>query len=119
VEPRQSLARLSAVDGNGNVFLDDYIVQTEPVVDFKTRFSGLIGDELDIRVSPHYLISLRTAYLKIRYLVDKGCIFVGHGLKTDFQVVNVFVPPSQVVASYRPLFFFISYFCTCYISFRK
>lgn len=96
MEPRQALARLSAVNDEGDVFLDDYIVQTESVCDYKTRFSGLVGDELDITCSQHYLISLRTAYLKIRYLVDRGCIFVGHGLKKDFQVINVFVPPSQV-----------------------
>lgn len=27
----------------------------------------------------------------------RGCIFVGHGLSQDFLVVNLFVPPSQVI----------------------
>lgn len=31
-----------------------------------------------------------------RYLVDRGCVLVGHGLKKDFRIMNVFVAPSQV-----------------------
>lgn len=45
---RQSLARVSALDGrhsgsegNAIVMMDDYVVQSEPVVDHLTRFSGL------------------------------------------------------------------------------
>jgi PAB-dependent poly(A)-specific ribonuclease subunit 2 len=38
----------------------------------------------------------RTAYLKLRLLADRGVTFVGHGLKTDFAVCNLFVPPAQV-----------------------
>lgn len=45
---RQSLARVSAVDGrhsgsesNAIVMMDDYVVQSEPVVDHLTRFSGI------------------------------------------------------------------------------
>ena len=45
---RQSLARVSALDGrhsgsesNAIVMMDDYVVQAEPVVDHLTRFSGI------------------------------------------------------------------------------
>lgn len=45
---RQSLARVSALDGrhsgseaNAIVMMDDYVVQSEPVVDHLTRFSGI------------------------------------------------------------------------------
>ena len=39
----------------------------------------------------------RTALLKLRYLVDQGCIIVGHGLQKDFATANIFVPPEQVL----------------------
>lgn len=47
-EGRQGLARVSVVDGRGYgppaaapVIMDDYVVQSEPVVDYLTRFSGI------------------------------------------------------------------------------
>ncbi len=52
--------------------------------------------DLDPHISPHNLVTLKSAYIRLRALVDQGVIFVGHGLKKDFQMVNLVVPPHQV-----------------------
>jgi hypothetical protein len=92
-----ALARVSCLRANGEPFLDDYIQKSEPIMDYLTRFSGLIHGDLDASTSPHHLVSLKTAYLKLRWLVDNGIIFVGHGLSKDFRMINMHVPESQIV----------------------
>eukprot|EP00753_Platysulcus_tardus_P016791 PLAT6041.1.p1 GENE.PLAT6041.1~~PLAT6041.1.p1 ORF type:complete len:647 (+),score=296.72 PLAT6041.1:749-2689(+) len=96
-ESRLSLGRVSVLRSDGLPFIDDYITTSEPVVDYLTRFSGLVPGDLNPSTSPHYVVSLKTAYLKLRHLVDRGCIFVGHGLAKDFRILNVYVPPEQIV----------------------
>ncbi|CAE7664457.1 PAN2, partial [Symbiodinium microadriaticum] len=111
-EGRQVVGRVSLLDGrrkegvkdsscqNGReeqtLLLDDYVLPTEPVVDYVTRFSGLVEEDLNPATSRHAVVSDRTAYLKLRYYRDSGCIFVGHGLQKDFETANIFVPPEQI-----------------------
>eukprot|EP00013_Stygamoeba_regulata_P030042 CAMPEP_0177665386 /NCGR_PEP_ID=MMETSP0447-20121125/21023_1 /TAXON_ID=0 /ORGANISM="Stygamoeba regulata, Strain BSH-02190019" /LENGTH=541 /DNA_ID=CAMNT_0019171469 /DNA_START=380 /DNA_END=2005 /DNA_ORIENTATION=- len=101
VRPGQfGLARVSVLrqeDLRDLPFIDDYISTPEPIYDYLTRFSGIQEGDLDPSTSPHHVTTLKHVYCKLRYLLDQGCIFVGHGLKKDFRILNLIVPPSQVI----------------------
>ncbi|KAK7449653.1 poly(A)-specific ribonuclease [Stygiomarasmius scandens] len=99
---RLSLARVSVLRGDegpkqGVPFIDDHIHTSELIVDYLTEFSGIRFGDLDPHRSPFTLTPLKVVYKKLRLLVDRGCIFVGHGLSKDFRIINIFVPPEQVI----------------------
>lgn len=98
---RLGLGRVSLVRGSGAMAgtpcIDDYIQSVEPVYDHLTRYSGLLPGDLDAESSRRHLTTLRKAYMKLRFMVDRGCVFVGHGLKKDFRMLNIVVPKDQIV----------------------
>ncbi|KII89238.1 hypothetical protein PLICRDRAFT_160474 [Plicaturopsis crispa FD-325 SS-3] len=98
---RLSLARVSVLRGDGSKqslpFIDDHIHTSEVIVDYLTEFSGIKFGDLDPNLSPYTLTPLKLVYKKLRVLVDRGCIFIGHGLSKDFRIINIFVPPEQVI----------------------
>ena len=99
--PRLGLARVSVVRGSGPLkfvpCIDDHIQTLEPVYDYLTQYSGVQPGDLHANKSTHYLTTLRCAYIKLRFLIDKGCIFIGHGLKKDMRMINIVIPPENVV----------------------
>lgn len=102
VRPNKSgLARVSVLRGNGVnegvPFIDDYITIREPIVDYVTQYSGIKPGDLDPRTSVHNLLPLKAAYKKLWLLLNLGCVFVGHGLASDFRKINIQVPKSQTV----------------------
>lgn len=111
-----ALARVSVIRGAsttflstlepGTPFIDDYISITEPIVDYLTSYSGIVAGDLDPRTSPHNVIPLKHAYKKLWLLLNLGCVFLGHGLKQDFRVINIHVPKAQVIDTAE--FFFVA-----------
>lgn len=98
---RSGLARVSVLRGagvqEGVPFIDDYITIKEPIVDYVTQYSGIKPSDLDLRTSEHNIVPLKIAYKKLWLLLNLGCVFVGHGLASDFRQINIQVPKTQTV----------------------
>lgn len=47
-----------------------------------------VGD-LDPLLSRYTLTPLKLVYKKLRVLVDRGCVFIGHGLSKDFRIISM------------------------------
>lgn len=71
-EVRHAVARISVIDCKSRrIIIDDHVLPQEAVVDHLTRFSGIVAKDLDPTQSPHHLISTRSAYLKLRFLMER------------------------------------------------
>ncbi|KPI34320.1 PAB-dependent poly(A)-specific ribonuclease subunit pan2 [Cyphellophora attinorum] len=98
---KNGLARVSVLRGEGAAegltFIDDYITISETIVDYKTQYSGIRPGDLDPISSTHNLVPLKVAYKKLWILLNLGCVFVGHGLASDFRKANIHIPKSQTI----------------------
>ncbi|XP_027567778.2 apoptosis-enhancing nuclease [Pipra filicauda] len=82
------LARCSVVNYEGDVIYDKYIQPELPIVDFRTRWSG---------ITKHHMkraIPFKAAQAEIlKILKDK--IVVGHAIHNDFQALKYFHPKDR------------------------
>ncbi|NWW43751.1 AEN nuclease, partial [Pedionomus torquatus] len=86
---RQSeLARCSVVNYDGDVIYDKYVQPELPIVDYRTRWSGITKRHMKSAIP---FKAAQTEILKI--LKDK--IVVGHAIHNDFQALKYFHPKDR------------------------
>lgn len=86
---RQSeLARCSIVSYDGDVIYDKYVLPLLPVVDFRTRWSGITKRHMESA------IPFRAAQEEILKIL-KDRIVVGHAIHNDFQALKYFHPKER------------------------
>ena len=78
-----SAAWITVIDWFGNVVLDQYIAQDEPVTDYRTEISGI--REQDLQAATITLTECREMVLNILH----GRILVGHSLKSDLNALGI------------------------------
>ncbi|KII74729.1 RNA exonuclease 4 [Thelohanellus kitauei] len=92
------LGRVSIVDYNGDVVYDTYVSPTEPITDYRTKYSG---------ITPESLIGA-PSYTEVQYRVAeliKGKIIIGHSINNDLRVLKLQHPAKDIRDSslYKPL----------------
>lgn len=96
---KSALARVCVVDWDGNVILDKFVRNSEPVTDFRTYVSGI--REEDLR-SKNAIDLYECSPLVCSILKDK--ILIGHALKNDLQALEITHPcfNTRDTAKYTP-----------------
>lgn len=76
------LTRVTAIDWNGSILLDELCQTQFPVLDLNTRFSG-------IKSLQNAKYTLGDIQSKIQELSGSHTIFVGHGLENDLKALRI------------------------------
>lgn len=76
------LARVSIVNDKGEIIMDKYVKPTEPVIDYRTRFSGVTPALLE---NAHNFADVQSEVSRIKF----NRVLVGHALHNDLRVLKM------------------------------
>lgn len=82
-----ALARVSLIDEDSNVILDELVLPDEPITNYLTEYSGITPEMM-----ANTTTSLRRAQKHVRKFVDHDVILVGHGLHNDLKALKLTHP---------------------------
>ncbi|KAI8384605.1 uncharacterized protein BYT42DRAFT_563058 [Radiomyces spectabilis] len=82
-----ALARVTLVDEDGKILLDDFVKPDEPVIDYLTQYSGITPEIMEKATC-----SLRRAQKHFRKIVNHNVILVGHSLENDLRALQIAHP---------------------------
>ncbi|KAL7635516.1 UNVERIFIED_CONTAM: hypothetical protein RMT77_014585 [Armadillidium vulgare] len=81
------LTRISVVDEQLNVIYTSFVRPDNPIINYLTRYSGVTSSDLE-----NVTTSLVEVQQKLKELLPKDCILVGHSLENDFTALKLFHP---------------------------
>ncbi|OII77377.1 exonuclease family protein [Cryptosporidium andersoni] len=90
----------SHTNKTNTIIMDHYVSYgstSQQPMDYLTRFSGVKPGDLDPKYSSHFLTSKHLILKKLQFMVDSGVVFIGHGLSSDFKIINIYVPCQQII----------------------
>jgi RNA exonuclease 4 len=77
------VARVTLVDWNGNVVMDEFVKQSQEVTDYRTFVSGITVADLE-----NAELTLMECQTRVEELLD-GKVLVGHALKNDLKALGI------------------------------
>ncbi|KAF2147694.1 hypothetical protein K461DRAFT_263212 [Myriangium duriaei CBS 260.36] len=84
---RFALARISIIDWDGNVVLDELVKPTDPIKDYLTPYSGITKEMMDTAT-----LTLADIQSRLRILLTPQTIIAGHSLDSDLRAVKISYP---------------------------